>query len=137
MEGPHGGCLGTLEKGIVRECDRAGQAHFRHLLQGLLQGQSKEWRPEGVALPHPTLRPHHLFGVLDEQAAVLAIRPRYHGKQGRAALCDGGQHAVAAHGVKRILPVDLHGDAARVGSHTSAQGVAEDLAAARNAYCKL
>jgi hypothetical protein len=25
VEGPHGGCLGALEKGVIRECDRAGQ----------------------------------------------------------------------------------------------------------------
>jgi hypothetical protein len=49
-------------------------------------------------------------------------------------LCDGSQHAVAAHGV---LPVDLHSDAARVGSHASAQGVADDLAATQNAHCEL
>jgi hypothetical protein len=45
VEGPHGGYLGTLKKSIIRECDRAGQAHLRHLLQGLLQGQSKKQWP--------------------------------------------------------------------------------------------
>jgi hypothetical protein len=32
-----------------------------------------------------------------------------------------------SHRAKRVLPVDLHGDAARVGSNASAQGVADDL----------
>jgi hypothetical protein len=35
----------------------------------------------------------------DAAAAVLAARPRHHGQQGRAALCDGGQQVVTAHGV--------------------------------------
>jgi hypothetical protein len=42
VEGPHGGCLGTLKKGIIRVCNRVGQAHLRHLL---LQGQSKKQWP--------------------------------------------------------------------------------------------
>jgi hypothetical protein len=50
-------------------------------------------------LLHPALGPYHLFGVLGEQAAVLAVRSCYHGHQGRAPLCDGGQHAVAVHAV--------------------------------------
>jgi hypothetical protein len=52
-------------------------------------------------------------------------------------LCDGGQHAVAAHGVERVPPVDLHGDAAWVGERAGAQGVTDDLAATRDAHCKL
>jgi hypothetical protein len=73
--------------------------------------------------------------VLDEQAAVLAVRPRYHEQHGRAALY--GQHAVATPGVKRGLPVDLRGGAARFSGHASAQGAADDLAATRNAHCEL
>jgi hypothetical protein len=52
-------------------------------------------------------------------------------------LCDGGQNAVAAHGVERIPPVDLHGDAARVGEHTGTQGVTDDLFGTRDAHCEL
>jgi hypothetical protein len=52
---------------------------------------------------------------------------------GPGSVCNSGQHAVAVHGVKHVLPVDLHGDAAH--GHSSAQGVADNLAAARNAHC--
>jgi hypothetical protein len=44
--------------------------------------------------------------------------------------CATAANMRTVHGVERILPVDLYGDAARVGGHSSAQGVADDLAAA-------
>jgi hypothetical protein len=103
VEGPHGGCLGALEKGVIRECDRAGQAHFRHLLQGLLQGQNRKQRPKGVAPLHRSTASECWMS----RRLCWPYAPATHGQQGRAALCDGGQHAVAAHGVERVLPVDL------------------------------
>jgi hypothetical protein len=92
-----------------------------------------------VALPHPALETHHLIRALDEQPAVLAVPPcdHVHGQQGRAPLCDGGQHAVAAHGVECVPPVDLDDDAARVSERTGAQGATDDLAATRDAHCEL
>jgi hypothetical protein len=45
LESPHGGLPGALEESFVRECDRASQAHLRHLLLGPLQGQHKKQWP--------------------------------------------------------------------------------------------
>jgi hypothetical protein len=65
--------------------------------------------------------------------AVPAIGPYHHGKQGWAALLDGGQHLVPAQGVEGVLPVHLHGDAGRDCSHVGAESVPDDLAAPANA----
>jgi hypothetical protein len=94
MEGPHGGCLGTLEKGIICECDQAGQAHFRHLLQGLLQGQRKKQWPEGVALPHRPSRRHiesyPIFAtcsVHSKQLLIIVSKASFAASQTQPVLC--------------------------------------------------
>jgi hypothetical protein len=62
-----------------------------------LQGQRKEQRPEGVALPHPALGPHHLFEVLALQRSGGGCRRgwtllrRRHNGEGEAGLRGSAQ----------------------------------------------
>jgi hypothetical protein len=64
--------------------------------------------------------------------AVPSVGPGGHGLQSRAALFYRDQQVVPPQGVKIVLPVYLHGHAAGVGGHASADGTPDDLAASQN-----
>jgi hypothetical protein len=64
---------------------------------------------------------------------VPSLGPSSHGQQSGAALCCNVMHAVPAQGVTGILPIHLHGYAARVDKEASLEGVPADLAASQHA----